>query len=117
MQLGNLDAKRDWGHAKDYVEAMWLMLQQEKSDDYVIATGISKSVREFLELVFENAGLDPYKYLEIDPRLFRPHEVPYLLGNAEKSKKILNWEPKISLKEMAKEMYESDLEIINRSLK
>ena len=96
---------------------MWLMLQQDKADDYVIATGVSKSVRDFLELVFNNAGLDPYKYLEIDPRLFRPHEVPFLLGNAEKSKNILNWQPKITLQELAKEMYESDLEMIKRSLK
>ena len=117
LHLGNLDAKRDWGHAKDYVEAMWLMLQQEKSDDYVIATGFSKSVRDFLELVFNYAELDPYKYLEVDPRLFRPHEVPFLLGNADKSKKILNWQPKTTLQEMAKEMYESDLEIIKRSLR
>lgn len=117
VQLGNLDAKRDWGHAKDYVEAMWLMLQQEKPDDYVIATGVSKSVREFLELVFNYANLDPYKYLEIDPRLFRPHEVPFLLGNAEKAKKVLNWQPKIDIKELAKEMYESDLQYIKRSYK
>lgn len=117
IQLGNLDAKRDWGHARDYVEAMWLMLQQDKPDDYVIATGISKSVRDFLELVFNNAQLDPYKYLEIDPRLFRPHEVPFLLGNAEKAKKVLNWQPKTDIKQLAKEMYESDLEYVKRSSK
>ena len=116
VELGNLDAKRDWGHARDYVEAMWLMLQQEKADDYVIATGVSKSVRDFFELVFNNAGLDPYKYLVIDPRLFRPHEVPFLLGDAKKSKKILDWTPKTTLNELAKEMYESDYEMIKRSL-
>lgn len=117
IQLGNLDAKRDWGHAKDYVEAMWLMLQQEIPSDYVIATGVSKSVRDFLELVFDYAGLDPYKYLEIDPRLFRSHEVPFLLGNAEKAKKVLNWQPKTDIKQLAKEMYESDLEYVKRSYK
>jgi GDPmannose 4,6-dehydratase len=117
IQLGNLDAKRDWGHARDYVEAMWLMLQQDNADDYVVATGVSKSVRDFLELVFNNAGLDPYKHLEIDPRLFRPHEVPFLLGNAEKSKRVLNWTPKTTLEQLAKEMYESDLEMVKRNLK
>jgi GDPmannose 4,6-dehydratase len=108
LYLGNIDAKRDWGYAKEYVEAMWLMLQQEKADDYVIATGESKSVKEFLELVFDYAGLDPYKYLEIDSRLFRPHEVPYLLGNSQKANTLLNWKPKCTLKELAKIMYESD---------
>jgi GDPmannose 4,6-dehydratase len=114
IELGNIDAKRDWGHARDYVEAMWLMLQQDVSDDYVIATGVSKSVRDFLELVFDYAGLDPYKYLDIDKRLFRPHEVPFLLGNAEKSKKILEWTPKTTLNTLAKEMYDSDLDLVKR---
>lgn len=106
--LGNLGAKRDWGFAGDYVEAMWLMLQQEKPDDYVISTGETHTVQEFLENVFQHAGLDVKKHVEIDPRLFRPQEVPYLLGNSDKAKKILKWEPKIKFKELCKIMYEAD---------
>ena len=106
--LGNLDAKRDWGFAGDYVEAMWLMLQQDDPDDYVISTGETHTVREFLENVFEHAGLDIEKHVEIDSRLFRPQEVPYLLGNSDKAKKVLNWEPKIKFKELCKLMYEAD---------
>lgn len=107
--LGNLDAKRDWGFAGDYVEAMWLMLQQPKGDDYVVATNRTHSVREFLEVVFEHAGLGDYtKYVEIDPRLFRPNEVPYLLGNPEKAKTVLKWEPKHDMISLAKMMYDSD---------
>jgi GDPmannose 4,6-dehydratase len=113
--LGNLDAKRDWGYAGDYVEAMWLMLQQDKPDDFVIATGETHTVREFLELVFEQAGLGPAnKYVEIDSRLFRPQEVPLLLGDYSKAKDKLGWSPKTNLRELAKMMYESDLaSIIN----
>ena len=113
--LGNLDAKRDWGYAGDYVEAMWLMLQQDKPDDFVIATGETHTVREFLELVFEEAGLGPAnKYVEIDSRLFRPQEVPLLLGDYSKAKDKLGWSPKTNLRELAKMMYESDLaSIIN----
>lgn len=107
--LGNLDAKRDWGFAGDYVEAMWLMLQQERPDDYVIATNRTHSVREFLEVVFDYAGLGDYKqYVEIDPRLFRPNEVPFLLGNPEKAKRVLKWEPKHDMISLAKMMYDSD---------
>jgi GDPmannose 4,6-dehydratase len=109
LYLGNLDAKRDWGYSLDYVEAMWLMLQQEKADDYVIATGKTYSVREFLELVFDHAGLDVREYVRIDDRLFRPHEVPLLLGNANKAKDKLGWKNKTSLKQLAMLMYESDL--------
>jgi GDPmannose 4,6-dehydratase len=112
LYLGNLDAVRDWGFAGDYVEAMWLMLQQEKADDYVIATGKANSVKEFLNLVFEHAGLNVSKYVETDARLFRPHEVPYLLGDASKANKILNWTPKTDLKTLSIMMYEKDLEII-----
>jgi GDPmannose 4,6-dehydratase len=108
LYLGNLDAKRDWGFAGDYVQAMWLMLQQNKPDDYVIATGQTHSVKEFLEHVFDIAGLDIDKYVEIDERLFRPNEVPYLLGDSSKAQKILDWKPKVSLKELAKMMYDSD---------
>ena len=107
--LGNLDAKRDWGFAGDYVEAMWLMLQQEVPDDYVIATGESRTVREFLEKTFEIAGLSVKKYVEIDRRLFRPHEVPYLLGDASKAKKVLGWTPKTSFNDLVEMMFESDL--------
>jgi GDPmannose 4,6-dehydratase len=109
LLLGNIDAKRDWGFAGDYVEAMWLMLQQPHGDDYVVATNRTHSVREFLEVVFDHAGLGDYrKYVEIDPRLFRPNEVPYLLGNPEKAKRVLQWEPKHDMISLAKMMYDSD---------
>lgn len=110
LYLGNLDAKRDWGFAGDYVEAMWLMLQQDKPDDYVIATGETYTVKEFLDVVFEIAGLDVTKHVEIDPRLFRPHEVPLLLGDPKKAKTHLGWSPTVKMKELARMMYESDLE-------
>ncbi len=113
LYLGNLDAVRDWGFAGDYVEAMWLMLQQDKADDYVIATGKAYSVKHFLTLVFEHAGLNVNKHVEIDSRLFRPHEVPYLLGDSSKANKVLNWQPKIDLKSLAAMMYEEDLKKIN----
>jgi GDPmannose 4,6-dehydratase len=110
--LGNLEAKRDWGFAGDYVEAMWLMLQQEISDDYVIATGHTHSVRQFLHEVFKYAELDVEKHVSIDPRLFRPHEVPILLGDSSKAKRVLKWEPKTDFKTLARLMYESDLELL-----
>jgi GDPmannose 4,6-dehydratase len=109
LRLGNLEAKRDWGYAKDYVEAMWLMLQQDKPDDYVIATGETHSVREFLEETFSLAGLDTEKYLKIDDRLFRPHEVPHLEGDMTKASTVLGWTPKTKFKELVKIMYEADL--------
>jgi len=112
LYLGNLEAKRDWGFAKDYVEAMWMMLQQPKGDDYVIATGETHTVKEFLNVVFEHAGLDISKHVKIDPRLFRPHEVPLLLGDYSKAKRILGWEPKTTFKQLAILMYEADLEKI-----
>jgi len=112
LYLGNLNAKRDWGFAGDYVEAMWLMLQQDKPDDYVIATGETYTIRNFLEEVFAHAGLDIDKHVQIDERLFRPHEVPLLLGDASKAKRKLNWRPKVKFKELAKLMYEEDLRII-----
>ena len=117
LRLGNLDAKRDWGHARDYVELMWMMLQQETPDDYVIATGESYSVKEFLEATFEAAGLDPYKYLKLDERLLRPQEVPFLLGDASRARDKLGWVPKTSFKELVKEMYESDLDLITKQLR
>jgi GDPmannose 4,6-dehydratase len=111
--LGNLNAKRDWGFAGDYVEAMWLMLQQDRPDDYVIATGESHTVREFLERVFDHAGLgDPDQYVRIDARYFRPHEVPYLLGDAHKAKKVLGWEPTVKFGELAAMMYNEDLRLL-----
>ena len=116
LYLGNLDAKRDWGFAGDYVEAMWLMLQQEKPDDYVIATGETHTVREFLESVFKYANLDIKKHVEIDERLFRPHEVPLLLGDPTKAKEKLKWEPKIRFDELAKMMYEEDLKNVKKQL-
>ena len=108
LYLGNLDAKRDWGYAEDYVKAMWLMTQQDKPDDYVIATGKMHSVREFLELVFNHAGLDIDKHVEIDERLFRPHEVPILLGDGRKAREKLKWVPETSLEDLAMLMYRSD---------
>jgi GDPmannose 4,6-dehydratase len=114
LYLGNLEAKRDWGYAADYVEAMWLMLQQEQPDDYVIATGETYTVRDFLEEVFEQAGLDIKKHVSIDPRLFRPHEVPLLLGDCTKAKNVLGWEPKTKFKSLAKMMYEADLQLMKK---
>lgn len=114
LYLGNLDAVRDWGFAGDYVEAMWLMLQQEKADDYVIATGKAYSVKDFLNVVFTHAGLNINKYVEIDSRLFRPHEVPYLLGDSSKAQTVLNWKPKTDLKTLAVMMYEEDLKQIKK---
>ena len=108
ISLGNLDAKRDWGYAKDYVEAMWLMLQQDKPDDYVIATGETHTVREFLDEVFQIADLNVDKHLIIDERLMRPHEVPWLEGNFTKAKERLGWEPKTTFSGLAKLMYEAD---------
>jgi len=112
LYLGNLDAKRDWGFAGDYVEAMWKMVQQDTPDDYVIATGETYSVREFLEETFKIAGLDINKHVEIDQRLFRLHEVPLLLGDPSKAKEKLGWEPKTKFKQLVKMMYEKDLKAI-----
>tara|TARA_R110002020_G_scaffold423996_1_gene633136 strand:- start:1381 stop:2355 length:975 start_codon:yes stop_codon:yes gene_type:complete len=110
LYLGNLDAQRDWGFAGDYIKMMWLMLQQDTPDDYVAATGETHSVKEFLEVVFNHAGLDIEKYVEQDERLFRPHEVPLLLGDARKAQDKLGWEPEVRFKELAIMMYEADLE-------
>ncbi len=111
LYLGNLDAKRDWGYAGDYVEAMWRMLQQDHPDDFVIATGETHTVREFLELTFGHVGLDYNDYVKIDPRYFRPSEVDLLLGDPTKAKKELEWEPKVSFRKLAEMMVESDLAI------
>jgi len=109
LRLGNLDAKRDWGHARDYVRAMWLMLQQEHPADYVIATGRSTSVREFCQIAFAHAGLDHREFVRIDPALFRPAEVDALRGDATKARQVLGWAPEVSLEVLAAEMVEADL--------
>lgn len=106
--LGNLDAKRDWGYAKEYVEAMWKMLQVDKPDDYVIATGKQYTVRDFLEAAFGYVGLDWKKYVEIDPKYFRPTETETLLGDASKAKRELDWEPKTTFQELVKIMVDAD---------
>lgn len=111
LYLGNLDARRDWGFAGDYVEAMWLMLQQEKPDDYVVATGKTYSVREFTEKVFDRLGLDWQSYVEIDPRYFRPTEVDLLLGDPSRAKTILGWTPKVDLDGLVNMMVDHDMEI------
>ena len=129
LYLGNLNAKRDWGYAKDYVEAMWLMLQQEKPDDYVIATGETHSVREFVELAYKHLGIEiewhgeeNQEYgidkangevvIKVDPRYYRPTEVDLLIGNSNKAQKILNWKPKTSFQELLKIMIEEDFQLI-----
>jgi GDPmannose 4,6-dehydratase len=116
LYLGNLDAKRDWGFAKDYVEAMWLMLQQDEPDDFVIATGETYSIREFLDMVFEELELDWQEFVEIDPRYFRPAEVDLLLGDPSKAKKKLGWSPRTDVRELARLMVEHDLELARREL-
>jgi len=108
LYLGNLDAKRDWGFAGDYVEAMWLMLQQDQPDDYVVATGETYSVREFLDEVFGLLDVDWKEYVEVDPRYFRPTEVDLLLGDPTKARRQLKWEPKTNFKDLAKMMVEHD---------
>ncbi|MBV8526629.1 MAG: GDP-mannose 4,6-dehydratase [Acetobacteraceae bacterium] len=109
LQLGNLDAKRDWGHARDYVRAMWLMLQQEHPGDYVVASGRSVSIREMVHMAFAHAGLNADDYIRVDPKLIRPAEVDVLLGDASKARQKLGWEPTISLEEMMAEMVDADL--------
>ena len=111
LYLGNLDAKRDWGFAGDYVEAMWLMMQQDRPDDFVIATGQTHSVREFLDEVFGYLELDWQKYVEIDQRYCRPTEVDLLLGDPAKAKKELGWEPKVMFKDLARMMTDADMAI------
>ena len=114
LYLGNLDAKRDWGYAKEYVEAMWLILQQDKADDYVIATNETHSVREFLEAAFACAGLDWKKHVEIDPRYFRPAEVDLLIGDYTKAKRQLGWAPKTRFMDLVKLMVDSDVDLLRR---
>ncbi len=111
LYLGNLEAKRDWGFAGDYVEGMWLMLQHDKPDDYILATGETHSVREFLDEVFGYLDLDWQKYVEIDPRYYRPTEVDFLQGDASKARKVLGWKPKTTFKELAKMMTNADMKL------
>jgi GDPmannose 4,6-dehydratase len=112
--LGNLDARRDWGYAGDYVEAMWLMLQQEAPDDYVVATGESHSVREFLDVAAEYCDFDWKKHVEIDPRYYRPTEVDHLLGDSSKARKKLGWEPKVGFIQLVKLMVDHDMDLARR---
>lgn len=114
LRLGNIDAKRDWGHSKDYVRAMWLMLQQDEADDYVIATGRTTTVRDMCAIAFRHIGLDMDKHLVIDPELFRPAEVDILLGDPSKAREKFGWEPKITLEEMIVEMVEADVKRLKR---
>lgn len=117
LHLGNIDAKRDWGFAGDYVEAMWRMLQQDKADDYVVATGKTTTVRDMCKIAFDYVGLNYEDYVVIDPKFYRPAEVDLLLGNPEKAKNILGWEAKTSLEDLIKMMVDADLRRVNNELK
>jgi len=117
LKLGNLDAQRDWGFAGDYVRAMWLMLQQDEPDDYVISTGEKHSVREFAELAFNRVGLDWEKYVEIDPRFYRPADVHTLCGDCSKAQKELGWEPEVSFEQLVHMMIDADLQRVEKELK
>lgn len=117
VYLGNLDSKRDWGYAKEYVEAMWLMLQQDKPYDYVIATGETHSVKEFLKAAFDHVQLDYKKYVKIDSKYFRPAEVDLLIGDATKAKKKLGWQPKVTFSELVKIMVDADIKELEDKLK
>ena len=117
LRLGNVDAKRDWGFAGDYVEAMWLMLQQDKADDYVVATGETHTVRSFCELAFERVGLDWERYVKVDERFFRPAEVDLLVGDADKGRKQLGWEPTTSYEQLVHMMVDADVALLSGDLK
>ena len=116
IYLGNIRTKRDWGHAKDYVNAMWLMMQQKNPDDFVIATGRQFSVEQFARLAFKVVGLNYKKYLKIDKKLFRPAEVNTLIGNYNKARKVLKWKPKISFEDLVVNMVESDIRLVERDI-
>jgi GDPmannose 4,6-dehydratase len=116
LSLGNLDAERDWGYARDYVEAMWLMLQEDEPEDYVIATGEIHSVRELVEVAFDHVGLSPDQYVRIDERFLRPAEVEHLVGDASKARERLGWVPKTSFEEMIRRMVDSDLDLLERGV-
>jgi GDPmannose 4,6-dehydratase len=116
LYLGNLDAKRDWGFAGDYVEAMWLMLQQSKPDDYVIATGETHSVKEFLQEAFDYVKLDWKKYVALDKRYLRPTEVDLLLGDSAKARRVLKWKPKVNFKQLVRMMVDSDMQVVRQTM-
>jgi GDPmannose 4,6-dehydratase len=113
VALGNLDAERDWGYAKDYVEAMWLMLQRDEPDDYVIATGVTHSVRDLVEIAFDQAGLSSDDHIAIDPQLIRPAEVDHLIGDYSKARERLGWEPRVGFEEMIRLMVDADLALLS----
>jgi GDPmannose 4,6-dehydratase len=115
--MGNIEAQRDWGYAKEYVEAMWRMLQQPQAEDYVIATGETHSVREFLELAFAHVGLDWQKHVEIDPKFYRPAEVERLIGNAEKARKHLHWSAQTKFADLVRLMVDADVKLLAESRK
>ena len=117
LYLGNLDARRDWGYAPDYVCAMWLMLQQETADDFVVGTGEAHTVREFVELAFAHAGLDWKEHVEVDTRYFRPAEVDYLCADASKARRLLGWEPTVTFDELVRIMVEADMRAAEARLK
>jgi GDPmannose 4,6-dehydratase len=114
LRLGNIDAKRDWGHARDYVRAMWMMMQQPTPDDYVVATGVTTTVRDMCRIAFDYVGLDMDKHVIIDPAFYRPAEVDVLLGNSSKARSVLGWKPETSLEQLIHEMVDADLERVAR---
>jgi GDPmannose 4,6-dehydratase len=116
LALGNLEAERDWGFAGDYVEAMWLMLQQDDAEDYVIATGEPHSVQQFVDSAFGHVGLDPAKYVKTDPEFLRPAEVDQLVGDASKARDKLGWQPRVSFRELVEMMVDADLERLSTSV-
>ncbi len=116
VKLGNLEARRDWGHAREYVKAMWLMLQQDKPDDYVVATGDTHSVKEFADMAFSHVNLDYRDYVKVDPQFYRPSEVELLVGDATKAKKVLGWDYNITFDDLVREMVDTDMELIKSSL-
>jgi GDPmannose 4,6-dehydratase len=117
LYIGNMDARRDWGYAPDYVRAMWAILQQDAPDDYVIGTGEAHSVREFLDLAFAHANLDWHEFVEVDPRYFRPAEVDHLLADASKARRVLGWEPSVTFKDIVRIMVDADLADVESKLR
>jgi GDPmannose 4,6-dehydratase len=116
LLLGNLEARRDWGYAGDYVEAMWLMLQQDEPDDFVVATGVAHSVKELVDIAFDHVGLDPADYVGTDPRFLRPAEVDHLIGDAAKAHEQLGWRPRTTFEELIRLMVDADLELLARGV-